>query len=105
MSPSLLRCAPLRIRVPRRAVLSTNQALGAHIRHQHLSPPKHFKVTLDGDTLYVDKELAEALGWREDTPTEGVPLRLSGWSPHYFAITQKGTDAGKQLGLVFLIVD
>ncbi|KAJ3541250.1 hypothetical protein NMY22_g3962 [Coprinellus aureogranulatus] len=49
--------------------------------------------TLDGETLYVEQELAEALGWRGGGPTEGVTLRLSGWSPHYFAITQKGTDA------------
>ncbi|TFK17068.1 hypothetical protein FA15DRAFT_605797, partial [Coprinopsis marcescibilis] len=43
-------------------------------------------------TLYINQELAQALGWTEETPTKGVSLRLSGWSPHYFAITRKGTD-------------
>jgi hypothetical protein len=56
--------------------------------------PRQYKVTLDGDAVYIEQELAEALGWREGALTEGIPLRLSGWSPHYFAITQKGTDAG-----------
>ena len=70
----------------------------SHSVHQQPGAPstaRQFKVTLDGQTLYIEKELAEALGWTKDTPTEGVPLRLSGWSPNYFAITQKGTDAGK----------
>lgn len=48
---------------------------------------------MEGGALYIGKELAEALGWTPSTPTDGVSLRLSGWSPHYFAITQKGTDA------------
>ncbi|KAI0272414.1 hypothetical protein BC834DRAFT_856620 [Gloeopeniophorella convolvens] len=32
--------------------------------------------------------VAEALGW-ESGAAEGVSLTLSGWAPHYFAITQK----------------
>lgn len=61
---------------------------------QYSNSPKHFKVTLDGGTLYIEQGVAEALGWTQDTPVDGVSLRLSGWGPHYFAITQKGTDAG-----------
>ncbi|TFK17860.1 hypothetical protein FA15DRAFT_555593, partial [Coprinopsis marcescibilis] len=53
---------------------------------------KEFKVVLDGETLYIHQELAQALGWTEEALTKGVSLRLSGWSPHYFAITRKGTD-------------
>ncbi|KAG2015149.1 hypothetical protein CC2G_008444 [Coprinopsis cinerea AmutBmut pab1-1] len=67
--------------------------LPSRSNHQQALPPQHFKVTLDGGTLYIPQEVAEALGWKEGTPTEGVALRLSGWAPHYFAITQKGTDA------------
>lgn len=55
---------------------------------------KHLKATLDGSTLYVDEDVAEALGWTQGTSADGVTLRLSGWKPHYFAITQKGTEAG-----------
>ncbi|PPQ81948.1 hypothetical protein CVT26_004262 [Gymnopilus dilepis] len=55
----------------------------------------HFKATLDGNTLYISPDAAKALGWTESTPIDGVPLRLSGWGPHYFAITQKGTDADR----------
>ena len=61
---------------------------------QHSTFAREFKVTLDGQTLYVEKELAQALGWAPGISTDGVSLRLSGWDPHYFAITQTGTDAG-----------
>lgn len=54
---------------------------------------RHFQVVLDGETLYVEKPLAEALGWSEDSG-HSIPLRLSGWDPTFFAITQVGTDAG-----------
>ena len=81
-----------------RRLSSTHRPLGAYVSirrdHRLSSSPRQFKVTLDGSTLYIEKELAEALGWNENGPTEGVPLRLSGWGPHYFAITEKGTDAG-----------
>ncbi|KAI1793260.1 hypothetical protein LXA43DRAFT_1092813 [Ganoderma leucocontextum] len=57
------------------------------------APPKEFKVVLENDTLYVDQELAEALGWNAGTdPAEGVPLTLNGWGPRYFAIARKGSD-------------
>ncbi|KAH6913305.1 hypothetical protein BKA70DRAFT_1397346 [Coprinopsis sp. MPI-PUGE-AT-0042] len=72
---------------------SCNGMLSRRANHQQASAPRQFKVTLDGETLYIEQPLAEALGWREGAPTEGIPLRLSGWSPHYFAITRKGTDA------------
>ncbi|KAF5313341.1 hypothetical protein D9611_008664 [Ephemerocybe angulata] len=70
------------------------RSAGIHLRrYQQLSSPREFKVVMEGGALYIGKELAEALGWTPSTPTDGVSLRLSGWSPHYFAITQKGTDA------------
>ena len=56
---------------------------------------REFKVVLDNGTVYVDQALAEALGWTPDQPTEGVPLTLSGWEPHYFAIARTGTDSGE----------
>jgi len=59
---------------------------------QHSTAARQFKVTLDG--LYIEKELAQALGWAPGISTDGVSLRLSGWDPHYFAVTQIGTDAG-----------
>ncbi len=54
---------------------------------------KQFKVVLDNDTVYVDQELAEALGWAP-TQTQGVSLTLSGWAPNYFAIARTGSDSG-----------
>ncbi|KAF4622349.1 hypothetical protein D9613_009482 [Agrocybe pediades] len=62
-------------------------------RQARTSAAIQFKATLDGGTLYVEEDVARALGWTEETSPDGVSLRLSGWGPHYFAITQKGTDA------------
>jgi hypothetical protein len=62
---------------------------------RHSTSTRDFKVTLEGETLYIDKELAEALGWTPGLSTEGLPLRLSGWEPRYFAVTRPGTDAGQ----------
>ncbi|KAI0079155.1 hypothetical protein K474DRAFT_1659451 [Panus rudis PR-1116 ss-1] len=56
------------------------------------STAREFKVVLDNDTVYVDQALAEALGWTSEK-TDGVPLTLSGWAPHYFAIARTGSDA------------
>ena len=56
--------------------------------------PREFKVILDNDTLYVDKALAEALGWKPEIGPDGVPLTLNGWSPNYFAVARIGTDSG-----------
>lgn len=61
---------------------------------------KEFKVVLDNGTLYVDQAVAEALGWTADKGS-GTSLTLSGWAPHYFAITQSGTDNGKPWFLPF----
>jgi hypothetical protein len=58
------------------------------------SQVRQFKVVLDGRTLYIEKPLAEALGWNPGTGTEGVSLRLSGWEPRFFAITPTDTDVG-----------
>lgn len=58
------------------------------------SGPREFKVVLDNETLYVDQQLAEALGWKPGQGIDGVPLTLSGWPPHYFAIARTGTDSG-----------
>ena len=55
---------------------------------------------LDGQTLYVEKPLAEALGWSPGKSTEGVSLRLSGWDPKFFAITPTGTDSGMYFAVV-----
>ncbi|CAA7269497.1 unnamed protein product [Cyclocybe aegerita] len=63
-----------------------------HAVYYHKSA-KEVTVTLDGQTLYIGQEVAEALGWKPGTSTEGVSLRLSGWRPHYFAITERATDA------------
>ncbi|TEB26416.1 hypothetical protein FA13DRAFT_1692224 [Coprinellus micaceus] len=75
-------CVGTRFQVsgPRRAIQTT---------------PKEFKVTLDGGTLYIERGIAEALGWKSVLAAEGVSLRLSGWAPSYFAITKKDTDADR----------
>ncbi|GLB43397.1 hypothetical protein LshimejAT787_1302980 [Lyophyllum shimeji] len=55
---------------------------------------KEYKAVLENDTLYIDQDLAEALGWHNGTsPAEGVPLTLHGWAPHYFAITRTGSES------------
>ena len=59
-----------------------------------VSRVRQFTVVLDGQTLYVEKPLAEALGWTPGKNTEGVSLRLSGWEPKFFAITPTDTDFG-----------
>lgn len=55
---------------------------------------KHFRVTLDHNTLYIEQPLAEALGWKPDAATQGIPLNLTGWAPHYFVIAPSGSEAG-----------
>ncbi|KAI0770493.1 hypothetical protein C8Q74DRAFT_1317747 [Fomes fomentarius] len=71
-----------------------------HLRSRHTlgmcfssgSAAKEFKVVLDNGTLYVDQELAEALGW-DPAKKESVPLTLNGWAPQYFAVARTGSDA------------
>ena len=66
-----------------------------HSSTPSVSSRREFKVVLDGETLYVEQPLAEALGWNPDTPAEkGVSLTLSGWAPNYFAIARTGADSG-----------
>ncbi|OCH84001.1 hypothetical protein OBBRIDRAFT_742357 [Obba rivulosa] len=72
----------------------SRSALAARYQSTLSSSPsaKEFKVVLDGDTLYVNQALAEALGW-SPAQTKGVSLTLSGWAPQYFAITRSGSDS------------
>lgn len=56
---------------------------------------RQFKVLLDGQTLYVGQELAEAMGWSEKMGAEGVKLSLHGLSPTFFAVTPSGSDSGE----------
>ncbi|TFY79461.1 hypothetical protein EWM64_g4547 [Hericium alpestre] len=74
-------------RVPRRALGVRSQSILSTS-----SSAKEFKVVLDGDTLYVDQALAEALGWNPGQ-MNGVSLTLSGREPHYFAVARSGTDS------------
>ncbi|KAF9473860.1 hypothetical protein BDN70DRAFT_867012 [Pholiota conissans] len=55
--------------------------------------PQEIKVLLDHQTLYINQELAEALGWHRSQGTEPVKLSLNGWEPMYFTITPTGTDS------------
>ena len=64
------------------------------------SQVRQFKVVLNGQTLYIDRPLAEALEWNIRASTQGVPLRLSGWEPKFFTITPTDTDAGMYFVLV-----
>lgn len=54
----------------------------------------HSKVVLDGQASYIERPIAEALGWSLRTGTEGVPFRVSGCEPKFFRITPTNTDAG-----------
>lgn len=54
--------------------------------------PKEYKVILDNQTLYIDQDLAKALGWK--STGEPMKLTLRGWEPTYFTITPTGTDSG-----------
>src|ERR1700753_2712404 len=69
-------------------------ASGRGLSSSTTSKVRQFKVVLDGQTLYIEKPLAEALGWNPATGADGVSLRLSGWDPKFFAITPTGTDFG-----------
>ena len=73
---------------------------GHRLSSSAASQVRQFKVVLDGQTLYIEKPLAEALGWNPGTGNEGVSLRLSGWEPKFFAITPKNTDVGMNFVLV-----
>ena len=56
---------------------------------------QEFKVVLDGETLYVERSLAEALGWKHSQPQKSVTLRLNGCAPTFFTITPSDTDSGR----------
>jgi hypothetical protein len=56
----------------------------------HSTPAREFKITLDGQTCTLKKNWHKPLVARYQ---EYRPM-VSGWLPHYFAITQTGTDAG-----------
>lgn len=69
-------------------------AVTPRTRRQQSTSCQH-KVTLSGETLCIEQDLAEALGWTPEHTTDGLSLPLSSWGPNYFAMTQKGTDAGR----------
>ncbi|KAJ7675683.1 hypothetical protein DFH06DRAFT_664741 [Mycena polygramma] len=79
-------CRPLR-RVPHsqhaRNQFSSSLAVGA----------KKHEVVLDNQTLFLTREVAEALGWKPDQGPEGVQLTLHGWEPDFFTITPTGSDS------------
>lgn len=59
---------------------------------------------LDNQTLYINQEMAEALGWKESNggAAESVQLTLNGWAPTYFTITPAGTNSGSSF--TFLLI-
>ncbi|KAH0579136.1 hypothetical protein H2248_003289 [Termitomyces sp. 'cryptogamus'] len=62
----------------------------------NLYSPSTHKVVLDNRTLYIDRTLAEALGWKPEKGHDaGIQLSLSGWGPTYFTITPVGTDSDR----------
>jgi hypothetical protein len=61
-----------------------------------LHSPSEHRVILDNKTLYVDKSLAEALGWKSEHGSDaGIELSLSGWGPTYFVIAPAGSESGE----------
>ena len=61
-----------------------------------LQSPSEHRVILDNQTLYVDRSLAEALGWKAEQGSDaGIELSLSGWGPTYFTITPTGSESGE----------
>ncbi|KAH7919892.1 hypothetical protein BV22DRAFT_1022189 [Leucogyrophana mollusca] len=61
-----------------------------------LRSPSEHRVVLDHQTLYVDRALAEALGWKPEKGSDaGVQLSLSGWGPTYFAIAPAGSESDR----------
>ncbi|KAG8765437.1 hypothetical protein FRC20_007107 [Serendipita sp. 405] len=54
---------------------------------------------LDKDTLYIDENIAQGLGWEPGRGLDGVQLPLHGWEKGYSVITRKGTDAGWNVDL------
>lgn len=51
-------------------------------------------MLLDGQTLYINEDVARALGWTPETGSAGVQLTLRGWSPTFFAVTKTGSEEG-----------
>lgn len=72
-------------------------------RSADTAAPKDYKVVLDNGTLYIDQDLAEALGW-DSEQRNGVSLKLHGWAPTYFTITQTGSESGMSSILSQLMV-
>lgn len=59
--------------------------------HLQFPSTKH-KVLLDGQTLYINKDLAEAIGWKPYIALDGLKLLLHGWEPSFFTITVSGDN-------------
>ncbi|KAJ6585134.1 hypothetical protein B0H19DRAFT_412783 [Mycena capillaripes] len=51
------------------------------------------EVVVDNQTIYITREIAEALGWKPNQGFEGVQLTLHGWEPSFFTITPTGSDS------------
>ena len=86
-----------------RSVPTQTGCIKPHKRFQSTSnPPKQYTVTLDNETLYINEDVARALGWTPETGHAGVKLTLHGWEPRFFAITPTGSDSG-QLSILFLL--
>ena len=92
--------APHQLRMFLQRFRNVRAFCGRSLSSSATSQVREFKVVLDGQTLYIEKPLAEALGWNPGTSTEGVSLRLSGWDPKFFAITPTGTDFGMWLSSI-----
>ncbi|KAJ7091234.1 hypothetical protein C8R44DRAFT_416209 [Mycena epipterygia] len=60
--------------------------------HLSTTATKH-EVFLDNQTMYITREMAEALGWKPNQGLEGVQLTLHGWEPSFFTISPTGSDS------------
>ncbi|KAH8834737.1 hypothetical protein DL96DRAFT_1519403 [Flagelloscypha sp. PMI_526] len=72
--------------------LAISRHLKARLNIRALSTASEHKVVLDGKTLYIPEALAVALGWKPGHETDGTKLILHGWAPHFFSITQQGSE-------------
>ncbi|KAL0961217.1 hypothetical protein HGRIS_006184 [Hohenbuehelia grisea] len=55
--------------------------------------PSEHKVVCDGQTLYLNQEIMQALGWPNEPGVEGLSLSLHRWDPNYIAVTVRGSDS------------
>ncbi|RDB25720.1 hypothetical protein Hypma_006648 [Hypsizygus marmoreus] len=90
MSFGLSSCRTVLHSIKLRQGLNPSRLVG---QNSTVTPTEH-KVLLGGQTVYIGREIALALGWRPDQErSASISLTLNGWNPSYFTIAPTGSDS------------